>query len=55
MDRILEAMYREEEAPPLNPLRRLLWQQRRSTYDLTNGKLLPVHLGERSLARQEVS
>lgn len=55
MDKILREMEREAENPPLHPVRRLLWQLRRSTYDLTGGRLLPVQLGPNSLARQEVS
>lgn len=56
MDKILREMQRDEDTPPLHPVRRLLWNLRRSTYDLTGpGRLLPVHFGPRSLAREEAS
>lgn len=56
MDPILREMQRDDDIPPIHPVRRWLWSLRRSTYDLTGpGRLLPVHLGPRSLAREEAS
>ena len=54
-DPILRQMEREEEERPLfNPILKALWKIRRGTHDLTGlGGLLPVHLGPRSLAREE--
>jgi hypothetical protein len=54
MDKILREMQRDDDTPPLHPVRRWLWLLRRSTYDLTGpGRLLPLHFRPRALIQEE--